>query len=69
MKHSSGNTDKVIAALEQSNRIYEVHLSRLADWQLEEVSAAMQVPFPELTDLQLSTYITVKSRRSFPIHF
>jgi hypothetical protein len=46
-------TDNVIAALGQSNRVSEVFLSYLAGWQLEEVLAVMQVPFPELTDLRL----------------
>ena len=47
--------DNIIRALEQSNRVSQVTLWDLADWQLEEVSAAMQVPFPELTFLQLSS--------------
>jgi len=51
----SSGTD-VIAALGQRNRICEVTLLSLADWQLEKVLAAMQVPFPELTDLQLFSY-------------
>jgi hypothetical protein len=46
-------TDNVIAALGQSNRVCQVFLSELAAWQLEKVLAAMQVPFPELTDLAL----------------
>jgi hypothetical protein len=50
---SSSGTDNVIAALGQSNRVYQVSLWELAGWQLEQVLAAMQVPFPELTDLQL----------------
>ena len=45
-------TDNVIAALGQSNRVCQVVL-HLAGWQLEEVLAPMQVPFPELTDLRL----------------
>jgi hypothetical protein len=49
---STGTTDNVIAALWQSNRVCQVNLS-LSDWQLEEVLAAMQVPFPELTYLKL----------------
>jgi hypothetical protein len=48
-------TDNVIAALGQSNRVCEVDLG-LASWQLEEILAAMQVPFPELTDLQLESH-------------
>ena len=46
-------TDNIIAALEQSNRVSHVSLSRLAGWQLEQVSAAMHVPFPELSHLEL----------------
>jgi hypothetical protein len=46
-------TDNIIAALGQRNRVRQVNLY-IAGWQLEEVLAAMHVPFPELTDLQLS---------------
>ena len=49
----SSGTDNVIAALEQSNRVCQVILWDLAGWQLEQVSAAMQVRFPELTHLRL----------------
>ena len=52
---TSSSTDNTIAALGQSNRVCEVFLRGLADWQLEKVLAAMQVPFPELTDLRLSS--------------
>jgi hypothetical protein len=52
----SSGTDNIIAALEQSNRVHEVSLQALADWQLENVLAAMQVPFPELIDLRLSSF-------------
>jgi hypothetical protein len=48
----SSGTDNVIAGLGQSNRVCEVNLD-LAGSQVEEVLAAMQVPFPELTDLRL----------------
>jgi hypothetical protein len=48
--------DNIIAALEQSNRVCQVSLWYLAAWQLEKVLATMQVPFPELTDLQLHSY-------------
>jgi hypothetical protein len=47
-------TDNVIAALGQSNRVRKVNL-HVERWHLEEVLAHMQVPFPELTDLRLST--------------
>jgi hypothetical protein len=48
-------TDNIIAALGQSHRVCQVYL-RLAGWQLEEVLGAMQVPFPELTELRLLSY-------------
>ena len=47
--------DNVIAALEQSNRVRKVELLYLSGWQAEPVLATMQVPFPELTDLHLSS--------------
>jgi hypothetical protein len=43
----------VVALLGQSNRVCEVNLFDLVGWKLEEVLASMQVPFPELTYLQL----------------
>jgi hypothetical protein len=46
-------TDNVITVLGQSNHVCEVFLWGLADWQTEKVLAAMEVPFPELTDLRL----------------
>jgi hypothetical protein len=46
-------TDNIIAALELSNRVCQVSLRGLAGCQLEKVLVAMQVPFPDLTDLQL----------------
>ena len=48
-------TDNIVAALWQSNRVCKVDLWEFGGWQLREVLAAMQVPFPELTDLQLSS--------------
>jgi len=52
---SSSVADDIIAVLGQSNRVREVHLSGLADRQLEYVLAAMQVPFSELTWLSLDS--------------
>jgi hypothetical protein len=46
--------DNVIAAFGQSSRVCIVNLYITAS-QLEEVLAAMRVPFPELTDLQISS--------------
>ena len=52
----SSGTDNVISALGQSNRVYQVALFDLADWQLEEVLVPMQLSFPELTELRLWSY-------------
>jgi hypothetical protein len=49
----SSGTDNIIAALGQRNRVCRVSFWSLAGWQLEQVLAAMQVPFPELTYLRL----------------
>jgi hypothetical protein len=46
----------IVAALGQSNRVCQVDLS-LQGWQMEQVLAAMQVPFPELTHLDLFTLL------------
>ena len=51
----SSGTDNVIAALGRSSRVCQVSLS-LANCHLEKVMAAMQVPFPALTDLWLYLY-------------
>jgi hypothetical protein len=48
-------TGNIIAALGQSNRVCHVSLRNFAGWQFEQVLAAMQVPFPELTVLRLTT--------------
>jgi hypothetical protein len=48
----SSRTDNIITALGQSNRVCQV---LLGGWRLEKVLAAMQAPFPELTDLQLES--------------
>ena len=50
---SSSGADDIIVVLEQSNRVCQVNLWGLADRELEKVLGAMQVPFPELTKLQL----------------
>jgi hypothetical protein len=47
--------DNIIAALEHSNRVYRIRLLELGSSSLEEVLAAMQVPFPDLTCLRLSS--------------
>jgi len=52
MTPSSG-VDDIIVALGQSNRVCQVSLSGLGNRQWEEILAAMQVPFSELTNLRL----------------
>ena len=54
MSSKPGRMDNVIVALEQSNRVRQVSLRGLVDWQFEKVLAAMQVSFPELTVLELT---------------
>ena len=49
-------TDNIIAALGQTNRVCKVNLWGPADQQSERVLAAMQVSFPELTELRLRLY-------------
>ena len=55
---SSQSVDNVIAELEHSDRIREItiHLRRYTTRELENLWTAMQVPFPELTALSLSSY-------------
>jgi len=48
--------DDIIVALRQGNRVCEVSLLEIADRQLEKALAAMQVPFPELTWLELISH-------------
>jgi hypothetical protein len=45
--------DNIIAALEHSDRVCSIHLHQLLSSAWEELAAAMQVPFPELTHLDL----------------
>ncbi len=49
----SSGADDIIVALGQANRVCQVTLAGLADWQWGKVLVAMQVPFPQLTKLQL----------------
>ena len=45
------DVDEILAVLERSDRVVGIHLSSDNGSNLEIVLAAMQVPFPELTDL------------------
>jgi hypothetical protein len=51
----SSEMDNIIAALGQTNRICQVDLC-LAGRHFEALLAAMDVPFPELTDLRVSSF-------------
>jgi len=51
----SSGADDIIVALGQSNRVCEVFLQEIDGRQLEEILAAMQAPFPQLTGLRLSS--------------
>jgi len=50
------NTDDIVVALGQSDRINHVELWNLKNRHLNKVLAAMQVPFPELTGLRLISH-------------
>jgi hypothetical protein len=45
--------DNIIAALEHSDRVCSIHLHQFPSSAWEGLAAAMQVPFPELTHLDL----------------
>ena len=48
------NADNIVATLERSDRVVAIHLYIHEGSALEKVVAAMQVPFPELTNLWIS---------------
>ena len=50
---TNSSMDNIVAALGQNDRIREIKLGRATSLQLEEILAAMRVPFPALTHLQL----------------
>jgi hypothetical protein len=47
--------DNIVAALERSDRVCNITLRKFKSSDLEQISAAMQVPFPELTHLRLTS--------------
>ena len=51
----SSGADDIIVALGHTNRVCQVELWNLEDQQLDKVLAAMQVPFPQLTWLNLTS--------------
>jgi hypothetical protein len=54
--NSKSSMDNITAVLERSDCVCQITLLWLTSLQLEKVSASMQVPFPELTHLELHTY-------------
>jgi hypothetical protein len=65
--------DNIIAVLERSDRVRQIDLTRFSRFELarisssdlEKLSAAMQAPFPELTNLHLRSYGEVVLPDSF----
>ena len=51
--HLSWDMDNIMAALEHNDRVCEIKLWDASNSQFEKVLAAMQVPFPALTNLLL----------------
>ena len=47
------DVDNIMPVLERSDRVVQIYLFTDYDWELENILKAMQVPFPELTDLCL----------------
>src|SRR5229473_4140722 len=45
--------DNIVAALEHNDRVCEINLMYISSWELEEVLAPMQKPYPALTDLTI----------------
>jgi hypothetical protein len=48
--------DEILAALEHRDRVVKIHLFESDDSDLENVLAAMQEPYPELTELMLHSF-------------
>ena len=48
-----GSLENVLALFERSNRVYRIDLASFPRLDFEKISAAMEVTFPELTDLLL----------------
>ena len=65
----TSNKDNIDFALEHNNRIHEVGLWKVEDYRLEEVLAAMQVPFPMVTRLGLAAIPYSPTLQSVPNSF
>ena len=59
------NMDNFVAVLERSDRVCYIHLMGFKSSDLERISAVMQVPFPELTVLQLYSNDEIDETLSF----
>jgi F-box-like len=73
LNHQNGTSgvDNIIAALEHNDRVFQIDLRYLTSSKLEYVtdSAAMDKPFPELTDLQLVMFVDDGSGPILPNSF
>ncbi|KAH9974505.1 hypothetical protein BJV74DRAFT_184515 [Russula compacta] len=58
--HSEEDADKIIAALEHNDRVcgIDIYITQVSSSVLGRFARAMQEPFPQLTDLVLSSYET-----------
>jgi hypothetical protein len=54
----STSVDNIVVALGHSDRVCRIDLLVNGDFQWDKVLAAIQVPFPALTDLQLSSHVS-----------
>ena len=55
------SADNVLAVLERSNRVYQISLQSFSSLDSEKIRAAMDVPFPELTFLGLTSEKAVRA--------
>jgi len=53
--YTTKSVDNIITVLERSDRVCQIDLMYIPSSHLEEVLAAMQVPFPALTHLEMSS--------------
>jgi hypothetical protein len=51
--YAAGSADDIVAVLERSDRVYQIYLIYIWGSDLERFLSAMQVPFPELTVMEL----------------
>ena len=53
--YTTHSVENIVAVLEHSGRVYQIDLMYIPSPFLEDVLAAMEVPFPKLTHLELSS--------------